>query len=64
MQQTDIDHYCTRTEQNLQTVHVPTEAALCRNANCKLESHINDLCKLYDNVVETLILAGAPLESH
>ncbi len=62
MQQSDIDHYCNRTEQTLQTVHVPTEAALCRNVNCKLESHINDICNLYDNVADVLTSAGAHLK--
>ncbi len=62
MQQSDIDHHCNRTKQTLQSVHMPTEAALSRNVNCKLESHINDVCNLYDNVADALTSAGAHLK--
>ncbi len=30
--------------------------------NCKLESHINDICNLYDNVADTLTSAGVHLK--
>jgi len=62
LQKADIDNYYNCTEQLLQSVPVPIEATLCRNANCNLESHINDICKLYDNVVDALTLAGASLK--
>jgi hypothetical protein len=62
MPQSVIDNYCMHTEQLLQNDPVPTEAVLCKNVNCKLEYHINGLCKLYDNFVNALTLAGKPLK--
>ena len=46
--------YYNNTDKLLSHIHLPKEAILCKDANCKRVEHKRDLCSMYDNVVSAL----------
>ena len=53
-----ISEYANITDKLLNEVKVPNHAVVCRDANCKDPSHVQDIEKLYNDIVECLKDAG------
>lgn len=50
----DLLYYNSQTDKSLRNIDIPLDAILCGNINCKNQNHNNNLCVMYDNIVNCL----------
>ena len=54
----DLWLYKASTNRGLSDIDIPSEAILCDNINCKNHKHSEQLCVMYDNIVNCLTNGG------
>ena len=47
----DLQYYKLLTDVHLRNTDLPVDAIMCGSINCKNLSHNNDLCAMYDQIV-------------
>ena len=57
----DLQYYKLLTDVHLRNIELPVDAIMCGNINCKNVSHNNDLCAIYDQIVNCLVDGSEPL---
>lgn len=57
----DVLSYFGRTNVLFSNLHLPYDAILCSDVNCKDNTHNKDLCTLYDCIVGAMYEASRPL---
>ena len=60
-QEDHLQYYKLLTDVHLRNTELPIDAIMCGNINCKNVSHNNDLCAMYDKIVNCLVDGSEPL---
>ena len=54
----ELQQYKALTDVYLNSIEIPVNAVSCGNIHCKDGSHFNDLCKMFDTIVNCLVIAS------
>lgn len=60
LSQDDLMNYCMKTEVVLSNIHLPKHAIQCTDVNCNDISHCNDLCTMYECIVDAVHKSSHP----
>ncbi|KAL7369612.1 hypothetical protein ABVT39_003431, partial [Epinephelus coioides] len=61
LSENDLLHYHDLTEKTIGNTEIPYDAIMCDNFNCGMPNHKEELCVLYDRIVQGLNEASKPL---
>ena len=64
MSEIDLFNYAYQSDALMADILVPKDTLLCRDTNCKNIQHCNELCSMYEAIVDSLCVSSRPLYKH